>query len=681
MSENAEKFEKQNTDRQLYEMALNATAASYIAMFVLDMEDNTFTHVKSSENINAMIGKLGITDFRKALPIIFNYLTDPSSQKEVALFTDASTINERLKDVNNISIDYLSRFMGWCRATMIVMNRHEDGTIQKLLLNVENIEDARREYELQTGIINVLAENFTNILTVNVNTHAVRVYRTSGKAIAVDESLKTVGTYDDAFKTFVVNNVHEDDREPALVGCDFDNVVAHLRKEETFIYHFRMILDNVPHYYFMKAVRLGDAEKFETFVVGFACEDKEKEQERQALEQQKLLEKALVDAEQANKSKSTFLFNMSHDIRTPMNAILGFANLMGKAKDDPQKILEYSTKLKTAGSYLLELINGVLEMARIESGSIELHETPTSLFDIASQMGIVFNEEFRKKDLHTVRRISLSNPYVLCDSVKIQEILLNIASNAIKYTPEGGEIKYSLCDYPCDKSGYRKYVITIEDNGIGISKEFLPHVFDSFSREKSVTENRIKGTGLGMGITKKLVDLMGGDIQIESTLGEGTKITVTIELKTVEKSAISKKNDIIPDREQFLYHRVLLAEDNVLNREIAGEILKELGMFVDFVEDGVQCVSAIRHAKPNHYDLILMDIQMPNMDGLKATSVIRRMTDPAKANIPIIAMTANVFEEDRRKALNVGMNGFTSKPIETEKLYSEIAKVLGKKIS
>jgi len=678
MSENAEQYEKQNYDRRLYEMALNATAASYIAMFVLDMEDNTFTHVKSSGNINAMIGKLGITDFRKALPIIFNYLTDPSSQKEVALFTDASTMNDRLKNANNVSIDYLSRFMGWCRATLIVISRHEDGTIQKLLLNVENIEDSRRENELQTGIINALAENYSYIFSANVNTHNIRAYRSSGRAIAVDASLKNVGTYEDALSTFIANNISEEDKENASKYCCFENVVAQLRMSETFSYHFKMHLNGEQHFYLYKAVRLGDADSFETFVVGFACEDDVKEQEKRAIEQQKLLEQALDAAEQANKSKSTFLFNMSHDIRTPMNAILGFANLLEKNSNNPEKVSEYAAKLKTSGSYLLELINSVLEMARIESGSMTLNETPTSLYDVAAQMAVVFGAEYRKKNLKVELDIAPEFPYVICDATKVQEVVLNVASNSIKYTPSGGTIKYSLRDYPSDRPGYRKYVAAIEDNGIGISKEFLPHLFDSFSREKSVTENRIMGTGLGMGITKKLVDLMGGTIEVESTLGKGTKITTTVEFKVVDKESAETPKDFVLDKKHFDGKRVLVAEDNELNREIAGEILKEMGLEVCFAEDGIKCIAALDNAPTGYFDFILMDVQMPNMDGLSATAEIRKMEDPVKACIPIIAMTANVFDEDRKKAFDAGMNGFATKPIELEKLYVEISRLLDK---
>lgn len=317
-------------------------------------------------------------------------------------------------------------------------------------------------------------------------------------------------------------------------------------------------------------------------------------------------------------------------------------------------------------------------MARIESGATSVNEKPTNLFDIASQIRAVFDEEYRKKKIVVTDEIYPDHPYVLCDMTKIQGILLNVISNAVKYTPEGGRIRISVRDYPHEQEGIRLFETIVEDSGIGISEDFIPHIFDSFSREKSVTENRILGTGLGMGITKKLVDLMNGSIDVESQLGKGTKISIKVPLKVIDKFECSQKENADLDVSRLKGMRILVAEDNELNREIAGELLHEMGFEVDFVEDGVKCVSVVQNLEPFNYDFILMDVQMPHMDGVEATRRIRNMTNPARASIPIIAMTANVFDEDRKKAYDAGMNGFTSKPIELDKLYREIVRVLGK---
>lgn len=662
---------EQNNEREMLELVLQATASSYVSMHILNMLDFTFEPVKTTPNIDAIIQKFGNQDIRRLLPFVLDILTDPISRNEVSLFSDIETLDERLKDVNQIALEFLSSTMGWCRCRFIAVTRQANGLLEKVLCVVENIDQTRRESYLQVGIINVLAENFTNIFTVNAKTREARTFRYSEKAVGVQQTIQNAPLYENIMGAYIQNNVYEADREDMLKTCEFSNLVRVMREEGTFSYHYRMVLNGEPHFYLFKAVRLGNAENFEVIVIGVACEDEAKKQEA-------LLEESLRVAEQANKSKSTFLFNMSHDIRTPMNAILGFANLLEKHSDDPELIKSYANKIKGAGSYLLNLINEVLEMARIESGATSVNEKPTNLFDIASQIRAVFDEEYRKKKIVVTDEIYPDHPYVLCDMTKIQGILLNVISNAVKYTPEGGRIRISVRDYPHEQEGIRLFETIVEDSGIGISEDFIPHIFDSFSREKSVTENRILGTGLGMGITKKLVDLMNGSINVESQLGKGTKISIKVPLKVIDKFECSQKENADLDVSRLKGMRILVAEDNELNREIAGELLHEMGFEVDFVEDGVKCVSVVQNLEPFNYDFILMDVQMPHMDGVEATRRIRNMTNPARASIPIIAMTANVFDEDRKKAYDAGMNGFTSKPIELDKLYREIVRVLGK---
>ena len=396
---------------------------------------------------------------------------------------------------------------------------------------------------------------------------------------------------------------------------------------------------------------------------------------RQAKDQ---MEDALRKAESANAAKSRFLFNMSHDIRTPMNAIMGYAELLNRYHNMPEHAREYIGNIKKSGEYLLELINEVLEMARIESGRVDVNEDTGNLIEMYDTLQVVFAEECHRRNQELNFDINLKHPWVYYDQRKVKSIFLNIISNATKYTPDGGTITVQVKECENKENGWITVQNIVKDNGLGMTKEFLPKIFDSFSRERTVTENKIVGSGLGMGIVKKYVDLMNGEIHVESNPGEGTEVTVTLNFRKAEEVSFSSEKTVRPieDAKQM---RILLAEDNELNRELATEILKGVGFSVDSVEDGVACVAAIRDAAADAYDLILMDVQMPHMDGLQATKRIRQLKDPKKAAIKIIAVTANVFETDKKQAMEAGMNGFTGKPIEIPKLIEEINRVMNEK--
>lgn len=391
----------------------------------------------------------------------------------------------------------------------------------------------------------------------------------------------------------------------------------------------------------------------------------------------------------ANNAKSSFLFSMSHDIRTPMNAIIGFANLMQKNLDNREKLTDYLNKLQSSSAFLLSLINNVLEMARIESGKMTLEEDIIYVKHFQEVTDTVFTDLAREKGLKFSNESNLINDYVIGDEMKIRELVLNVVSNAIKYTPAGGYVKLSLTESKCNRPGYTMYTAIAEDSGIGISKEYLPHIFEEFSREKNSTESKINGSGLGMPIVKRLLDLMGGSIDIESEIGKGTKITIKLYLRlpTAEQIYAAKQatqpdlgdkpNEFIPQSvKMFQGKRILLAEDNDLNAEIAEAILEELNFTVERANDGLSCIKMLEDKNEGYYDIILMDIQMPNMNGYEATHVIRQLKNFKKKNIPIVAMTANAFDEDRQKALNIGMNGHISKPINTVDLVKELASKL-----
>ena len=397
------------------------------------------------------------------------------------------------------------------------------------------------------------------------------------------------------------------------------------------------------------------------------------------------LEIALKKAKDASFAKTRFLNNMSHDIRTPMNAILGYAQLMEdelKEKDLPETS-EYLKKMQQSGNLLLSIINNVLDMARIESGRMEIDENYGMIEDIWQTLFEIFDDEAKKKNIALHYTINVEHEHILTDATKIKEIFVNILSNAMKYTPSGGSVMINVDELPCNEPGYMMVRTRVSDTGIGMSQEYLTNIFEAFTRERNTTKSKIAGTGLGMSIVKKYVELLGGTIDVESELGKGSTFTVTLKHKIADENYYVKNyaenpetySEILKDR------KILLAEDNDLNAEIAEAILERDGLKTERVEDGIQCVNKIEKMPAGTYDMILMDIQMPKMNGYKATQVIRRLPDKDKACIPIVAMTANAFEEDKRDAFAAGMNGHIVKPIQVDKLLSTLAEVWGKKMT
>ena len=392
------------------------------------------------------------------------------------------------------------------------------------------------------------------------------------------------------------------------------------------------------------------------------------------------LEIALKKAEDASLAKTRFLNNMSHDIRTPMNAILGYAQLMEeelKEKDLPETS-DHLEKLQQSGNLLLSIINNVLDMARIESGKMEIDENYGRIEDIRQTLFEIFGDEAKKKNIALHYTINVEHEHILTDTTKVKEIFVNILSNAIKYTPSGGSVMINIDELVCDEPGYMMVRTRVSDTGIGMSQDYLTKIFDAFTRERNTTKSKITGSGLGMSIVKRYVDLLGGTIDVESEPGKGSTFTVTLKHRIADESYYVKKHDEGSGTASKILEgrNILLAEDNDLNAEIAESILERAGLKTERVEDGIQCVNKITKMPVGTYDMILMDIQMPRMDGYKATQAIRHLPDKDKACIPIVAMTANAFEEDKRDAVAAGMNGHIAKPIQIDKLLSMLAEVL-----
>lgn len=389
------------------------------------------------------------------------------------------------------------------------------------------------------------------------------------------------------------------------------------------------------------------------------------------------LQVAVEKAESANRAKSTFLFNMSHDIRTPMNAIIGYADLASRHLDDPAKLEKYMENIQVCGQNLLMLLNNVLDLARIENDKTEIEYSVSDVEkDFRNCIAMFQNQADSKGQTLTVTA-QLQHPYVYADIPHLTEVCTNLVSNAVKYTGACGTIHCDITQKPGKKEGWCDTVITVADNGIGMSQEFQKHIFEPFERERTSTVSKVEGSGIGMGIVKKLVGLMGGTVEVESKIGVGSTFAVTIPCRIASQEETQAKRDTTSsDKKSLSGTKILLAEDNDLNAEIAVELLQEEGCTVDRAKDGVECVDMLGKAANGTYQLILMDIQMPVMNGYDAAKKIRRMDDLPKADIPIIAMTANAFSEDKQAALDAGMNDHVSKPINRNILVPTIQKYL-----
>ncbi|MDO4488285.1 MAG: response regulator [Eubacteriales bacterium] len=387
---------------------------------------------------------------------------------------------------------------------------------------------------------------------------------------------------------------------------------------------------------------------------------------------------ALEAAEKANKAKTDFLFNMSHDIRTPLNAITGYRDLLEKHQDDPEKRQDYLDKMKNADDVLVSIVNNVLEMTRIEQGNIEVEETAGSIYQFCDGLNSIFADMMESKNIEFTTELKIQHEYVFADMPKTRELYMNLVSNSLKYTNPGGRIHLLVEEFPSEKEGKIILKTTLTDNGIGMDEDFLPHIFEPFARENNTTDAKIEGTGLGMPIVKKIIDLVGGTIDIKSHKGEGTVVTITAEHRIASHDDIFGSQDRTVNPEVFKGKRILLAEDNELNAEIATEILKEAGFEVEHAQDGKICCDMLAAAEAGYYDVVLMDIQMPNMNGYEAAVAIRKMNNREKASIPIVAVTANAFEEDRREAMRCGMNGHVAKPINVKELMVQLSRIFRK---
>ncbi len=515
-------------------------------------------------------------------------------------------------------------------------------------------------------VVSALSEEYLTVYTIDMVTMDFEIYKLSDRIKPIFDQMQQCGSYEEKVKTYLANAVAPEDRD--LV-------------EHTIGYEYVRAIQETTSIYYKNAQGMWGELKMvptgaHTMVVGYAIRDAEI---REDMEQNRQLEEAKEAAESANAAKSTFLFNMSHDIRTPLNAIIGFTELEDRMEYNPQKAKEYRQKVLLASYQLLDILNSVLEMARIESNKLEITEEAEDTRDLYDSVCAVFEGDMEQKDLAFVTEYHVTHQYMYYDKTRLSEVITNLVSNSLKYTPEGGVVGLTLNELPGASEKDCILEAVISDNGIGMSEEYLDSIYEEFSRERNSSQNGIQGTGLGMAIVKRLVDKMKGTIRIESSLGLGTTTTIRIPLQIAEAPQVEEEEvafDLTQPVSDFEGRRILLAEDMDVNALLATEILQSQGFKVERARNGQECIDMLVLADPYYYDVILMDIQMPVMNGYTATREIRSLKDEVKATIPIIALSANAFREDMEKSRAAGVNLHIAKPIDLQELLSSLDKVL-----
>ena len=803
MENESEKHRQEQIEAYL---VLSKLREQFVTLYYADFTTDYMHTYKTNENYGP---KYGVTQHYSVS--MGAYVENDIAEKDrerMRKLTDPVYIMNRFKTEDAFTAEFEDHSFGdvrYCSLRFIKAN--EAGTCA-VICGSDVTTEKRAEKERhnaqkeQLAIFDALSDNYANVYLVDPTAETLRVLKLNGYVTTgVDRQTTKTYPYEAVKNQYVSERVHPDDQEMMRKAIGLAEIRSALAEKRDYTGNYRILADGETHHYQFKYMKL---KNHDYMIAGFQCID---DMVKAEAEQKELLQQALATAQQANKAKTTFLNSMSHDIRTPMNAIIGFTALAQTHIDERDKVEDYLSKISTSSTHLLSLINDILDMSRIESGTVKLDEKPVHIPDLLHDLRTMIQGLVNAKNLNLfIDTQDVIHEDVLTDKLRLNQVLLNIVSNAVKFTQAGGDIIIRLIEKPCRTKHYTTYEFSVKDNGIGMSQEFLGHIFETFTREYSATVSGIQGTGLGMAITKNIVDMMGGDIQVESEEGKGSLFTVTLDLRLADepvksepipellgaralvvdddmntcrsvskmlrsiemrpdwtssgKEAVVRAQDamemddeykvyiidyLMPDmngietvrrirkvisedvpiivltaydwdefeheareagvtafvskpifmselrdvltrpvvsekivkeeeKKNFDYSdkRILLVEDNELNREIAVAILEETGMTVDCAEDGDVAVATINKEPAGKYDLILMDVQMPRMDGYTATREIRTLADNKKANIPIVAMTANAFEEDRERAYESGMNGHIIKPISIE----AIAKVL-----
>ena len=677
---------QEEKEQEYSNQIISALTKDYTTILLCDLKQDTFEIIKGdtfTHNVPAEKQQLVPESncYSERVQYFFENVLIKDSAPEYLERLLPDNLMKELKETDSIEIYHKTipngtGFKHFLARAIRLYNEEDHFKIILGFYSVDEIMKKEQEIELQREIIEGLGKEYFSVLAVDLDKDLVFSYRESEETgkIFLDFCRKCGNRWSKMVPFYAKTMVADNTSGEFEKQLDLEVLRS---QEEDFSMTYEFKSETGIKYYQARVAYVKKIDGTRMAVVGTRDIDSLIKKERM---QEEKLKKAYAAAENANKAKTEFLNNMSHDIRTPMNVILGYNQLMKSQLTEPKQ-LDYQKKIEQSGKLLLSIINNVLDMARIESGKMKVDENYEVVGEVVDEIISTFSSEAEEKGVHLSGSMQVTHRNILCDGTKIREIYVNLISNAIKYTPRGGNVTIVVEELPCEKEGYIKVKAEIKDTGIGMSKEYLPTLFEPFSREHNTTIGKVGGTGLGMPIVKKMIDLMGGSIEVKSELGKGTVFTFTLTHKIADEKYYNKKietADVSDTGENLHGKHVLLVEDNDLNAEIAIAVLEETGLVIERVEDGIQCVNRIEQMPSGTYDLILMDIQMPNMDGYKATQCIRRLDDRKKSEIPIIAMTANAFEEDKKKSFDAGMNGHIAKPIDVEKLGAVILSVLNR---
>lgn len=656
---------------------IKGLASAYYALFYIELDTDSYTECALLEqyahfrDINSRYSK-----YSEAMQCFVDECVHPDFRHLFDDFCSCQKLKDVLRSCKKKRVVFLQKVNGRYSWTEIIIVKFDniDDEATRITVGFVDVDDQVRQDMHCQAVLKSLTDGYEVIdyITINENKmdDVVETYQRAADMPLVPEGFLRRQKVHDMLDQFCDTLVWEADRERFYKETRRELIMEDFAKGLPHVVSFRADVNGVPVHYKLRFVEVPSWEGKMEYVM--ALRNVEAENKREIAIQNKV-EEALAWAEEANQAKSTFLFNMSHDIRTPMNAILGFNKLALQHIGDRERAEKALRKADKAGQYLIQLIDDVLEMARIENGKVSLDAIKTDIIANIDNVATMLAGSANEKEIRfTHQYINVNDRMVFADAARLEQIFINIASNAIKYTKRGGSVSMSVEQLPEAHLGMRKYRFVVADTGIGMSEDFLEHIFDLFSREKNSTQSQIQGTGLGMAIVKQLVDMMHGAIKIDSELGKGT--TVAVELEFL---AFTEPKEILngsKSEKSISGMKVLVVDDNELNREIVKEILTDLEVEVAEADDGSTAIDILSNSYPGQFDAVLMDVQMPIIGGYKATQEIRRFANKQIANIPIIAMTANTFNEDKAKAMDAGMNDHLGKPIDIAALVACLRK-------
>jgi len=675
-------FYKRNLEKKSQlEGVVSGLASEYRWILYVDVDRDVSYNFRISDKMSKLMESMkGFDAFSQMTDhLIMNYVVEEDRQKLI----DAVSKQSLKEEINEVSAIY-ERFRiymdGEIHYYLMKITKDNARSFRDfVIIGLKNIDvKVKKELEHEeevnqiAEITEVLASDYGVLFYVDIENDVFKAPMQDERSARMISEYFGNKSFSYGIKNYINHEVYKDDRKKLANAISYSNIKKQLADRKSFTVFYRIDNDGKPRYFHLKIVKVGDDEDVHAIALGFADRHDEirKEEHRK-----QLMEVAKRRAEAANNAKTVFLFNMSHDIRTPMNAIMGYTEMAKKYINQPEKVSDCLSKLEMSGEHLLKLINDVLDMARIESGKVVIEEEEINLYEYVGRFIDIVSEQAEKKNItFTTKYENINDVIIFADAMRVGRVALNITSNAIKYTKPGGKIDFTIKEVtsPKEKEGYISFDMIIQDDGIGMSEDFIRNgLFENFARQNTSTISGIQGTGLGMSIAKNLIELMGGSIDVESKMDVGTTVTCHFHFRKV----VNSRKKVEEENKSFdlIGKRVLLVEDNDLNREIAKDTLESEGIIVDEATDGDVAVEMVARSVPGYYMCVLMDIQMPRMDGYKATQVIRQLSDAKLANIPVIAMTANAFSEDRKKSMESGMNAHLAKPVKFKELMETIS--------